>query len=67
MVIRKSWSTNKIFGHQNGVGCGVELKDNYIITGGGDCRIKIWDLGISDIQKPDIILKGHKNVFFQYV
>ena len=54
----------KMFGHQNGVGCGVVLKDDYIITGGGDCNIKIWDLGISDIQKPDIILKGHKNAIF---
>ena len=41
----------KIFGHKNGVGCGIEFKDNNIITGGGDTIIKIWDLNIIDMQK----------------
>ena len=54
----------KIFGHKNGVGCGIEFKDNNIITGGGDTIIKIWDLNIIDMQKPDVFLKGHKNSIF---
>ena len=48
--------------HNNNVGCAIELEQNKIATGGGDCKIKIWD--ISSDPKEDAILSGHRNTIF---
>ena len=50
--------------HKNGVGCGLELKKNNLITGGGDGLIKSWNLEKDASLEEEYILKCHKNAIF---